>query len=411
MNPSSGMSGTTTESVAREYCNSASEPESSGYFSHFNVRKVAEKIAKRFPVSEITGHIPKSTFWFTNEYPEGMRGCELSLAKTITKLRESSFPVKERRVSIITGESGLLSSIPELSCISELIIQVDSNPLLLNFTAELLKQLSNVTSFNPKKYHQIILSSLECLKRKGFPSDAYVSEVMDYAKAYKKAMRDLHCFSSQRRFEAFKSALNKCYIQAIEANYFSKKDMVSLFEILAEEGFEVSYFNISNVCEYLFDFYDMNPYDGLVKDMESTAHIRAMPLAEDAVCAYSSLLSTHDHTGTCTKDLFFDRLHQINKSMVLRMIEKLSATDKPDIDSITSACVALAKIDRTDVKSSMSFLRLLLAHITDEESTALLSKVAEIEHILSKNKMYDSESGNKFMDVIKMATKKEQPYI
>ncbi|WP_422474774.1 hypothetical protein [Endozoicomonas sp. ALB032] len=208
MNLDLSISAKSTESITREHCNSASKQELSGNFSHYTVRGVAEKLAKRFPISEITNLTPETTFWFTNEYPGGIRGSELSLVSTITGLRELC-PISARRVSIVTGESGLLSCIPELSSISELIIQVDIDPVLLNFTGELLKNLSNLTSVNLKKYYEVVHLSLDFLKRKGIPIEIYESKVLKSAEMYKEAMGELHCFSSQRRFDEFKSALKK----------------------------------------------------------------------------------------------------------------------------------------------------------------------------------------------------------
>ena len=399
------LSAKKTGGIASEHCTSEPKLELLSKFSGYNVCKVADKLASRFPVSNIANHSLQGHFWFTNEYPKAFGSDQVSLAGTIAKIGETCL-VNERRVSIITGESGLLSCIPELSRVSKLIIQVDCDPVLLIFIGELIKNLSNSASINTEKYYEIIKTSLESLKERGCATDVNESIILKSAERYKEAMGELHCFSSQKRLEEFKAALSECHIQAIEANYFSKEDMDSLFEILVEEGLEVSYFNLSNVCERFSKFYLMNPFDGSVQGIETTAHIRAIPLAEDAVCAYSSLLSYHRHTDTCEKSILFDRLYQINKSRALSDIAINAGKCESDMNNLISACIELAKvkvIDLDDVESAIDHLRLILAHISKDEAITLSHRVNDIERSLAKNPVYDDQARKKFISIITVA--------
>ncbi|WP_281649097.1 hypothetical protein [Parendozoicomonas sp. Alg238-R29] len=387
-----------TESIVRKYCTFEAKPELFSDFSGHKVCKVADRLASRFPVSNIANHSLKSGFCFTNEYPRAFNSNQVSLAKTIAKISETCL-VNERKVSIITGESGLLSCIPELSLVSKLIIQVDCDPVLLTYIGELIKKISDTSSISTRKYHEIIKTSLESLKRRGCATDVDEPGLLKSADEYKEAMGELHCFSSQRRLEEFQSALRECHIQAIEANYFSKEDMSSLFEILVEEGFEVSYFNISNVCEYFHRFYVMNPFNGLVQGMESTAYIRRIPLTIGAVCAYSSLLSGHDHTDTCTKNILFERLYQINKSKALSDVAMYAGKPKSVVNDLISACIELAKVDWIEVETCIDTLRLVLAHITKDEAKTLSHRVQDIEHSLAENTMYNDQDRSEFINI------------
>ena len=388
--------------IASAHCASESKSELLGKFSGYYVYRATDRLSSCFPVSKITGHSlkqQKQHFWFTNEYPEAF-GEQVSLAKTITsigKLPQSS----ERKVSVVTGESGLLSCIPELSRISKLIIQIDRDPVLLIFIEELLKNLSGAISVNKDEYHELIKLSLEHLKKSGISTDE--SRILASAEKYKNAMGKLHFFSSQERLDEFKLALSQCPVQAVQADYFSKKDMDCLFKILEEEGLEVSFFNISNVCEYYHEFYKMNPFNGLIQGMESTAFIRAIPLARDALCAYSSLLSNSAHTGTCTKSVLFERLYQINKSAALYYIAIHASKSKSYTSDLIAACVELAKIDWIEVDEAIVLLRLILAHITKDECVILSDRLKDMGCSLAENTNYDIESRRKFMEIIKTA--------
>ncbi|WP_422138862.1 hypothetical protein [Endozoicomonas sp. ALC020] len=390
-----------TENVQASY-NLEPETRPPCKFAGFNVSRVADRLANRFPISKLENHSLKSHFWFTNEI-SSVYACEhVSLASTIARIRNSP-PVNERRVSIVTGESGLLSCIPELSRISKLIIQVDCDPVLLKFIEKILEKLTFLTLINPEIFDELVQSSLELLKKSGCIADEVESEILESAAMYKEAMGELHCLSSQSRLEEFKSALSECRIQAIEANYFSKDDMDSLIKILVEENLEVSYFNISNVIEYFGNFYSMNPFNGLVQGVENTRYIRAIPLAEDAICAYSSLISSQDHTGTCTRNELFERLYQLNKSKTFRKIARYARQSRSDVKDTISACEHLTKVRLINAETAIDFLRLILAHITKEESIILSSRSSDIDRSLSENTVYNDQDRIKFMQIIRAA--------
>ena len=52
---------------------------------------------------------------------------------------------------------------------------------------------------------------------------------------------------------------------------------------------------------------------------------------------------------------------------------------QPEINDLITACVELAKINRATLTIAICHLRLLLAHITKDESLALSHRVAEID--------------------------------
>ncbi|MGI9273980.1 MAG: hypothetical protein ACR2PT_03860 [Endozoicomonas sp.] len=376
-----------------------SAPECPGAFAGHSVVEVAKQLERRFPVPstinpEITNH-----FWFTNEFPGSHLPEKQSLLETIKTL-QTKHTCRSRKVSIITGESGILSCLPELLNISELIILIDHDPVILHFIKNILKHLVESNIYEDE-YPDVIRSSLRSLERilkRTFDE----SEILCHADEYKKSMGSLHCFSSEDRLKKFQDAIGTSCFQPVNADYFSESDMEDLFRILKENGFEVSYFNISNAYEYYKTFYSMNPFKGSVRNIESTQFIRSMPLAHSALCAYSSLLLS-ERVTTCSKEVFFEEMHETNKSKALTRAFFLVESCTSKSRDIGKACIEMAKEMESGNLTIIANLRLILSHISQPDLESLSNNFEDIHTALKENKCIDLSDEVKFLAIIQAA--------
>ena len=105
-------------------------------------------------------------------------------------------------------------------------------------------------------------------------------------------------FSSAERFAEFKRCQDHP-IQQLCQNYFSEEAMNALAQVLKNHCASVGFFNISNVCQYIMNFYQVNPF----KDEETTnltpdQYLHKLPFADNAICAYNQLFAPTSQTFT-----------------------------------------------------------------------------------------------------------------
>ena len=382
-------------------------------FAGFSVRAVVNKLNELSPFASfksVAGF--GNTFWFTNEYHGGyISEGAASLEDTFKKMKAFS-PVSERRISIVTGESGLLSCLPELSKLSNLVIVVDQNPILLFFLISLFNQLPEIERCGEEEYEDLIKNALLAVKEKVEGISFSEEDILFLAKKYKDTFKEWHCFSSKERFEETKKALEKMYIYPVCTNYYDEAAMKTLAKIISDEGLSIAFFNATNVLEYYNRFFEWKRYPCPIKGVDNTLYLKELPLTEDTLCAHSSLMYRKDKkTSTCTGDVFFEEAYQLHKLNIYYDVcgETLSE-EKKDKDLIVGACLKLAQIDTSEAKEGnvLYKLRNLLAHSSQEALFQLSKNYHKISEKLDKNKAYKSSLENEhqkftFLSVLQLA--------
>lgn len=231
--------------------------------------------------------------WFSNEYPIISLQKKLNLADSYAHLPTSK-PLSDYRIAIITGEGGLYSALPELANF-DLILQIDCDPNPLELSACLLEELKQAESY-PDKF-EFFNRAFAKFRAKN-PNIDGLKVSTDFSR-YTQGMKG-NLFSSAERFAEFKRCQDHP-IQQLCLNYFSEEAMNALAQVLKNHCASVGFFNISNVCQYVMDFYQVNPF----KDEETTnltpdQYLHKLPFADNAICAYSQLFAPTSQTFTAT---------------------------------------------------------------------------------------------------------------
>ncbi|MET4696245.1 hypothetical protein [Endozoicomonas lisbonensis] len=383
------------------------------HFAGFSVREVVDKLNDLPPSADFKSAAGfDNTFWFTNEYHGGyISESATSLKDTFKEIKEFS-PVSQRRISIVTGESGLLSCLPELARLSNLVILIDQNPILLFFLFSLFNKLSEIEDCRDEEYADLIKSAFLLTKDKVEGISFSEENALLLAMKYKEAFNEWHCFSSRERLEETKKALEKMHIHPLCTNYYDEESMKRLAKIISDEELDIVFFNMSNVLEYYHRFFEWKRYPCPIKGVDNTLYLNELPFTEETLCAYSTLIYCDERRAmTCTGDVFFEKAYQLHKlNIYYDVCGETLGEEKTDKDLILDACMKLAQMDPgTDTgKLVLHKLRNLLAHSSEEALSQLSENYHRIQKTLDKNKPYQSSSENEqkkytFLSVIQLA--------
>ena len=237
-----------------------------------------------------------ATYWFTNEFSISSKDPNVRLVDSYNRIPPRK-TLSEYRTAVITGEGGILQGLPELAAHSDMTIQVDCDPMPLLLTAYFLEELRGLETYIDK--HQLLDRVLKRFQQENPQiTPRQIHKIRDKFERYAANMS--RCvFSTPERFAEFKRCQNHP-VQQVCLSYYSKEAMSELSKTLRQYGAVVHFFNPSNVCEYPMQFYQANPYQGEVADIDPSLYMRMLPFSDDAVCAYSQLFGSEFFTRTCS---------------------------------------------------------------------------------------------------------------
>lgn len=246
-----------------------------------------------------------STYWFSNEFPIGRSDQRVQLVESYTRVPARK-ALSEYRVAIVTGEGGLFQGYPEVAEPSDLILQIDCDPLPLLLAAYFLEELKGLEKYIDK--YILLERVLKRFQRENLRvTPRHIEEIRAQFEGYTVNMHN-SVFSTPERFEEFKRYQNRP-VQQVCLSYFCQEAMEALSEVLRRHGAVVHFFNPSNVCEYPMYFYQANPYRGEVINIEPSRYMQMLPFSDDAVCVYSQLFGSDFFTRTCPHTEIGERLH------------------------------------------------------------------------------------------------------
>ena len=336
-----------------------------------------------------------STYWFSNEYKERENEQALKLADSYAHLRTLK-PLSDYSIAIITGEGGLFQGLPELAACCDLILQVDCDPNILEFSALLLEECKKAEHYTDKD--QVVEQAVAKFQKANPKIEAkHTSDILKEFQKYTTHM-ERNLFSSAERFAEFKRCLDHP-VQQVCLNYFSKEAITTLSETLRNHGAKVRFLNISNVTEYPENFYKMTPYDGTIADKTPGQHVRELPFSDDAICAYSMLYGFELFTATATIAQMPDALHSCALNRRDWDLRKLSQI-KRDTLLFQQLCGTLGAVDPTYQLTTRIFLffakypilaghdwilRLTAARLTTTEVQELQAQKQAIKSIYFQN--------------------------
>ncbi|MGI9282419.1 MAG: hypothetical protein ACR2PX_22705 [Endozoicomonas sp.] len=243
-------------------------------------------------------------YFISNEYPE--EGTEkdgishpyakspVDYQRTLLALRDKvPLDTNNLRVALLIGESSILTCLPELDKICDLIIILDNDPFLLNVVMERIEQIKTADIMD-----ELYLNLSICDR---FISNQHIQErFLLKCTKQKKSTGDFHPFSSPSRLSAVKKSLSDLPIIPVYANLFSQKMMKEFTDILSQHQSDLEFFNLTNVLDYNTHFYApglKNNYLGRGSDYlfldksECYKHLKRLPIHPTTLCAYSTFLS------------------------------------------------------------------------------------------------------------------------
>ena len=283
---------------------------------------------------------------------------------------------------------------------------------LLFFLTYLFNQLPKIEGCGEEEYEDLIKKSLIAVKEKVEGITFSEEDILNLAKKYRDAFKEWHCFSSKERFEETKKALEKMHIHPVCTNYYDETAMGTLAKIISDEDLSIAFFNVTNVLEYYNRFFELERYPCPIKGVDNTLYLKKLPLTEDTLCAYSSLMYRDDRqAATCNGDVFFEEAYQLHKLNIYYDVcgETLNE-EKADKDLVVDACLKLAQIDPREAGKGnvLTKLRNLLAHSSQEALFQLSKNYRKIKKTIDKNKAYQFSLGNEhkkltFLAVLQLA--------
>ena len=381
------------------------KPELSG----FSVSRIEEQLNDKFPLPELKKiHDDPGSYWFSNEFPYSD---DFDFKKTINKLSRLPTDLRSRSVSIITGEGCLFSCLPELAKICSLVFQVDHDPKLLHLSQLLISSLADVEDVS-EDFHWLDQAIIKL--RDGITEfhSARVEEIHTQYAANKAGMGEYHCFSSEQRLRETKNACASCKVIPIYADFYLQDDMATLAGIIKSNNIQVVFINLSNILEYLQDFYAKNKFNGIVIGVEPTRHIRNIPLNEYTLCAFSSLITFPFFTRVCNKERYYEELYLLAKKNSDDIVEQLATRYLPisssrylsteSTKSPLKTCLVLAKASYP-YSFGQASLRLALSRLEYLEALELQKQRSSIESILKRNQCIEEDDAIEFLSIIDTA--------
>ncbi len=307
--------------------------DSQKLYKHKKISRCLDQIRDNFPLKERDNlesgfyidipEILKSTrhHWFSNEFPINPDS-ELDFCKVINALDSIPDDGKDCNavsVAIVVGESSLLSILPNLSRVCDVVLICDYDPLLLHsmmYSIELIKtcdEVSNKTYF----YETLKTLSIKCEDkyiakidieqweqteehRDDYTTQCLFDRGFSHEKLKFSVSRDrsilglgaYHCFSSECRFKETLKAVNEIQCIPVPINLHDKKPIEKLCQILHTNDCKVKFLNLSNFPEYNYEAYHM----GCTKPLAAST-LSQLPFSDNVLIA-DSLLANEEKART-----------------------------------------------------------------------------------------------------------------
>ena len=342
------------------------------------------------------------TYWFSNEFAVGAAYQRVQLVESYMQIPPRK-NLTEYRIAVITGEGGILQGWPELAANSDMIIQVDCDPMPLRLSACFIEELKRLDSYIDKyKLRDRVLTRFQQQNPELTPDQ--IEEIRDKFEEYTVHMRNC-IFSTPERFEAFKRCQDHP-LQQLCFSYFSRKAMDEFTQTLRDHGAVVNFFNASNVCEYPENFYPANPFQGEVEGVEPSQYMKKLPFSSDAVCAHSQLFGSDFFTKTCPAAEMGKYLHANAMNRLDRELKHLTKKYKKPVDLRTteaweasnrtlllSTKVFMFVAERPDLPCSEWMLRLAAARLEPAAIEELKKHQHTIRAVALDNQARDSMGG------------------
>lgn len=391
-----------------------SNPESVSRFAGYSVQKIVD-VSNSLPSKPMAPHqiATGSVPWVAREHfvLDMTADQKIPLSNRYYTALKTAEPHHGRNIAVVTGESGLLASLPELSKLTRVIVQVEDNPAILLMTNAILNQLPDMES--PQQYLHVIRSAFQRVKEQIPQLKDTPEEVVEQFVDYLDSLPGLHFCSSPARLQATRAALQQCVVIPVRASYFNGSEMTTLNEAWRE--CDLVFLNLSNTVACYPLFYRENPFDGRVQGILSTQYIKDLPVTASTLCTYSffraigyqkPLMEACPGTPLCAN------LHRIMKGRALNIGDRVNTFSDPEPVFVLKVGIsALDKTCNAEIETKLlAEVRNLLALLSRDELQVLQ------DHLQSLNKRFRRRSPvdpvrKQFMEILTVAcTEASQVY-
>lgn len=367
-----------------------SNPGSVSRFVGYSVQKIVD-VSNSLPSKAMAPHqiATGSVPWVAREHfvVDMTADQKIPLSSRYYTALKTAEPHHGRNIAVVTGESGLLASLPELSKLTRVIVQVEDNPAILLMTNAILNQLPDMAS--PQQYLDVIRSAFQRVKEQIPQLEDAPEEVVEQFVDYLDSLPDLHFCSSPARLQATRAALQQCLVIPVRASYFNGSEMAMLNEAWHE--CDLVFLNLSNTVACYPLFYHENPFDGRVQGILSTQYIKDLPVTASTLCTYSffraigyqkPLMEACPGTSLCAD------LHQIMKGRALNIGDRANTLSDPEPVFVLK--VGISALDKT---CNAEIATKLLAEVRNLLALLSRDELRELQdHLRSLNKWFRQRS-------------------
>ncbi|CAM3546941.1 hypothetical protein [Parendozoicomonas haliclonae] len=276
---------------------------------------LTHKLLETFPVPMIHsitdmqragGHKSECHFWFSNEFPNcGSGTFDLDFRNTIEQIKAHNFSIGSGiKAAMVVGESSLTSILPEMEGI-DVVLLTDYDPILLHsmmYTMHFLKGVSSIKEAGKYLQEMKQLTKAYCKNKRS----SIGTEINAFVSAYqlsKQFLGDYHPFSSDDRLKQVKDSLNRTVVVPVCLNLLSKHSISTFSGVLSSWNAQIHFLNMSNALEKCLEFPISRAADVL-------SSLKLLPLAKDALCADSLLLSYERKRTRCflSRDSYWEAI-------------------------------------------------------------------------------------------------------
>ena len=371
-------------------------PEAGSYFAGYSLQKVVD-VFNSLPPKPITpdetaaGKVP----WIAPEhrFSQMIDGEGILLSNRFFNAIKEAQPSQGRNIAVVTGESGLLACLPELSGLTRVILQVEDNPAVLLMTNAILNLLPQMRT--PERYPDVVRSAFQVVKRQIPQIEDSQPKVVGLFEDYLADLPGQHCCSSEQRLHQTCEALKRCVVIPVRASYFNVTDMVMLNHVLHE--CDLVFFNLSNAATNYLKFCREYPFEGRVKSICSTQLIKNIPLKPETLCTYSYLECKDGNKPllrACPGDYLVSELEE-------GIMNKFSEQDSIEIFSDS-----ILELDKTSVAESeakvVAELRNIVALLSRDNLRGLHKNLASLNNLF-RHRSPNDPVRRQFMGILEVA--------
>ena len=373
-----------------------SNPEAGSYFAGYSLQKVVD-VFNSLPPKPITpdetaaGKVP----WIAPEhrFSQMIDGEGILLSNRFFNAIKEAQPSQGRNIAVVTGESGLLACLPELSGLTRVILQVEDNPAVLLMTNAILNLLPQMRT--PERYPDVVRSAYQVVKRQIPQIEDSQPKVVGLFEDYLADLPGQHCCSSEQRLHQTCEALKRCVVIPVRASYFNVTDMVMLNHVLHE--CDLVFFNLSNAATNYLKFCREHPFEGRVKSICTTQIIKNIPVKPETLCTYSFLECKDGNKPllrACPGDYLVSELEE-------GIMNKFSEQDSIEIFSDS-----ILELDKTSVAESeakvVAELRNIVALLSRDNLRGLHKNLASLNNLF-RHRSPNDPVRRQFMGILEVA--------